>query len=55
MSKGDEQRWRFSKVAGGVIQVIANLAIKYKVPKHIVIELFGEAYDEARRNASQPQ
>lgn len=50
----DEQRWLMVAAAGGVIRKLAKLAVKLDVPKHIVTELFSEAYDEARYQARQP-
>ena len=47
----DEQRWGMVAIGGSIIRRLAKLAIKAKVPKHVVIELFSEAYDEARDDA----
>jgi hypothetical protein len=44
----DEQRWTMIAVAGRAIRRLAKLAVACEVPKHVVIELFSEDYDEAR-------
>jgi hypothetical protein len=51
----DHARWRMVAIAGSLIRTLAMIAIKYKVPKHTLQELFSEAYDAARNNARSPQ
>jgi hypothetical protein len=50
----DEQRWTLITMFGGLLRQIAKMSVKYKVPKHVLIEVISEDYDEARDDARQP-
>jgi hypothetical protein len=50
----DEQRWTLITMFGGLLRQIAKMSVKYKVPKHVLIEVISEDYDEARNNARLP-
>ena len=51
----DEQRWTLVAAAGSVIRRLVKVAVACGVPKHVVLELVSDVYDEVRDNARRPQ
>lgn len=49
----DELRWTIVVLAGRTIRMLALLAVANRVPKHVVAEIFSDAYDEARNDMRQ--